>query len=1101
MRIKSEILLSLKGAIILALIVMSGYYLISIREIRASMERTFSERVDLVSTYISMMQQQVDGMARTFESNYGRMRGSVSPGARFYREYGVWGLPGDVSGNGQEGTFTGTGKFPLPVEVRKEMASVRSLDPQIRAIFEYNKNVTWIYYTSAHEFIYLAPAHKINEYRFSPSDYERPFWNQAAPGNNPELKQIITDLYDDSAGKGLMISISSPVRVNRKFTGVMSLDLGVELLKKLVLAGDLPGETILTDEKGKIVVRRGVFSIDEIYPLVDLQEGWRSSDDGYYWMRSEIGGGELNLLHRIKKRDFYIAAARRSLFVWSLSGVFVLFFFMVSRDIEARRREGVAQRQIRDALLESETRLKAFMDNVPSLIVIKDHELRIVFSNNAFRGFFPSDDWIGKKPRDVFPENMAQIVEESDRKALNEGSTFFEETFSDRNGENRNFFTQKFRIDRPGKDPMIGVIVSDITERVKMAEMLKEKEATLSTLISNLPGFVYRCAADRNWTMSFISEGCEKITGYSPDDFIDNKTLAFNDIIYPEYSEHIWELWQIILEERRAFEYEYPITTRSGETRWIWERGSGIYSENGEVLFLEGFITDITERKRAEEALVIFRETVENSTDAIGMATPEGRHYYQNRAFTELFGDIGENPPESVYVDRETGEAVFRTIQSGGVWIGEVQMLSKEGAVLDIFLRGYANIDNNGNIVTLVGIHTDITEQKRTIAERERLKEQLAQSQKMESVGRLAGGVAHDFNNMLGVIIGQAELALMKCEKSSPVYQRLNEIEKAARRSADVTSRLLAFARKQTVAPRVVDLNNAIAGIITMLRRLIGEDIELEWIPGKDLWPLRIDPSQIDQILTNLTVNARDAITGAGKICIETSNIIADKVRCSALTESVPGDYVMLTVSDTGSGFSKDLYDHIFEPFFTTKDAGKGTGLGLAMVYGIVRQNKGHITVESEPGKGSTFRVCFPRSDEAEPEEEKADFNFIPAGANETILLVEDEPMLLEMSRTMLEELGYPVIAVSSSEEAIRMAENHDDSIKILFTDVIMPGMNGRELAEKLQGLFPEMKTIYMSGYTADIIAHHGVLEEGVNFIQKPFNIAKLAESIIKALS
>jgi len=631
--------------------------------------------------------------------------------------------------------------------------------------------------------------------------------------------------------------------------------------------------------------------------------------------------------------------------------------------------------------------------------------------------------------------------------------------------------------------------------------MLREKEATLSTLISNLPGFVYRCIVDRNWTMSFISDGCKGITGYTPDDFIDNKTLAFNDIIYPEYREQIWELFQISLKERRAFEYEYPVKTRSGETRWIWERGRGIYSEEGEVLFLEGFITDITERKLAEESLVIFRETVESSTDAIGMSTPEGRHYYQNRAFTELFGEIGENPAETLYAERDVGEAVFKTIQSAGVWIGEVRMYSKDGAILDIFLRAYANKDSRGNITALVGIHTDITGQKLAEIEREKLQEQLGQSQKMESVGRLAGGVAHDFNNMLGVIIGQSELALMKCEKSDPVYQRLIEIEKAARRSAELTSRLLAFARKQTVTPRVLDLNNAITGMITMLRRLIGEEIELEWIPGKDLWPIRIDPTQIDQILANLSVNARDAISGAGKICIETSNVKSDEFHCVTFTDYVPGDYVMLTVNDTGSGFSKELYEHIFEPFFTTKGSGKGTGLGLAMVYGIVRQNNGYINVESEPDRGTTFRLCFPRSDGAEPEEEVSVSGVIPAAGNETILLVEDEPMLLDMSRTMLEELGYSVIAVSSSEDAIRMAEQYAGHIKILFTDVIMPGMNGRELADKIRNLFPEMKTIFMSGYTADIIAHHGVLEEGVNFIQKPFNISKLAESIIKALS
>jgi len=979
--IKSRLLSSLKILAVAVAVIAAGYYSIAMRDLRKSMERTFAERVNLVSTYISMVQQQVDGMSRTVSRNYGRSLAPETTGVRFYGEYGVWGLSGYREDKGVEklaGTCTGIGTFPLPLSVKKELSAAISIDSEVESILIFNKNVTWIYYTSAEKFLYLAPKLRISEYQFSLAEYKRPFWSQAVPENNPDMKQIISDLYEDSVGKGLMITISSPVQANGEFIGVMSLDLGTDLLKELSMTGYIPGETILVDENGRIVARMGEFLKEEQYPLIPLPGAWYSGKDGFFWMRSEVGGGELNMLHRIKKSEYYIIAAGRSLFIWSLALFMIILFILVNRDIVLRKREAAAIEKSMNAIAESRERLQ--------------------------------------------------------------------------------------------------------------------------TIISNLPGFVYRCAYDSDWTMFLISEGCEDITGYSPDELINNRIISFNDIIDRDYQQQIWNLWIIAIRERKVFESEYPVHNKNGEMRWVWERGRGIYSEKGEVLFLEGFITDITERKQTDETLIIFRETVENSTDAIGISSPRGRHYYQNRAFADLFGDIGEVPAETVYADKQTGEDVFKTIMSGGQWVGEVQMYSKDRSILDIYLRAYANRDINGKITALVGIHTDITLRKKAEAERVRLQEQLSQAHKMESVGRLAGGVAHDFNNMLGVIIGQSELAIRKCDRFSPVYQRLVEIDKAARRSAELTSQLLAFARKQTVSPKVIDLNESISGMISMLRRLIGEEIELKWRPGEDLWPVRIDPSQVNQILANLCVNARDAITGSGGISIETRNLTVDDKESVHYTESVPGDFVILKVSDTGSGMSREAYEHIFEPFFTTKGAGKGTGLGLAMVYGIIRQNNGHVSVESNPGEGTLFTICFPRDHGTAIRDEVPEYGNMHEGSYETILLVEDEPMLLEMSRTMIEELGYSVVAAASPAEAISIAER-ENGIKLLVTDVIMPLMNGRELAERISMLIPEIRTVFMSGYTADIIAHHGVLDEGVNFIQKPFKINELADSIKKALS
>jgi nitrogen-specific signal transduction histidine kinase/ActR/RegA family two-component response regulator len=380
------------------------------------------------------------------------------------------------------------------------------------------------------------------------------------------------------------------------------------------------------------------------------------------------------------------------------------------------------------------------------------------------------------------------------------------------------------------------------------------------------------------------------------------------------------------------------------------------------------------------------------------------------------------------------------------------------------------------------------------------LESRLRQAQKLESVGRLAGGVAHDFNNMLGVILGHVELALEQAEENHEIYSDLKEIQKAAQRSADLTRQLLTFARKQIITPRKLDLNLTVKSMLTMLRRLIGEDIDLAWKPAETLWPVKMDPSQIDQILANLCVNARDAIAGVGKLTIETGMVSFDEGYCAEHAGFIPGDFVLLGVSDDGCGMDKETLNNLFEPFFTTKEMGKGTGLGLATVYGIIKQNNGFINVYSEPGRGSTFKIYLPRlvgdedTDKAVPDKKA-----VPVG-NETILIVEDEPAILKLTRMMLERKGYSVLSAATPAEAIKMAENHIDKIHLLMTDVVMPGMNGRDLAWHLTTLYPDIKLLFMSGYTANVIAHQGVLDEGVAFIQKPFSMADVAEKLREVL-
>jgi signal transduction histidine kinase/ActR/RegA family two-component response regulator len=492
------------------------------------------------------------------------------------------------------------------------------------------------------------------------------------------------------------------------------------------------------------------------------------------------------------------------------------------------------------------------------------------------------------------------------------------------------------------------------------------------------------------------------------------------------------------------------------------------------------------------------------------MRKPDGTYCvpYSSEGVQEIFGCT----PEQV---RDDFDPIFRAIfpddqnkivqtidestKSLSQWMCEYRVQLPGQPIKWIFGNSIPEKMADGSIVW-TGYNVDVTYRKRAELEKAELEAQLLQAQKMESVGRLAGGVAHDFNNMLGVIIGYAELALKGVDSSDPLHAVLEEIITAAERSAKVTRQLLAFARKQTVAPIVLDLNERLAGMYNMLTRLIGEEIQLDWQPGAKLWPVKIDPSQIDQILANLCVNARDAMAGGGRLTIATGNVSLDVDDCAAHPGLVAGEYVRLTVSDDGGGMDKETLAHVFEPFFTTKGIGEGTGLGLAMVYGAVQQNSGHITAESEPGRGTTFSIYLPRYlGETHQAQAKGDLE-TRAGGKETILLVEDEPSVLALTTKLLESQGYTVLAASTPDDANRLAQEHPAKIHLLITDVIMPGMNGRQLWRQLNAFRPDMKCIYMSGYPDNVIAPHGVLEEGAHFIQKPFVSKDLAAKVREAL-
>lgn len=519
-------------------------------------------------------------------------------------------------------------------------------------------------------------------------------------------------------------------------------------------------------------------------------------------------------------------------------------------------------------------------------------------------------------------------------------------------------------------------------------------------------------------------------------------------------------------------------------------------------------------RTRAEQALMmksmLLEAQKEASPDGILAVDNEGRALLFNTRFADIWRlprhvlDSRDDKTmlEQVskqLVDPETFHRTVAHLYEHKEEKSRDEVLFRDGRCLDRYSSPLT--DAEGKVRGRIWYFHDITDRKQAEAEQAELSDQLRQAQKMEAVGRLAGGVAHDFNNLLMGIMGYVELCREGLAADHPSRQWLDEITRATERSAEITRQLLAFARKQTVAPKVLDLNDAVAGMLKLLRRMIGEDIKLTWRPGAELRPIKIDPSQIDQILANLCVNARDAIAGVGEVVIETGNAVLDAADCAHHAEAVPGAYVCLSVTDDGIGMDPETLAQVFEPFFTTKGVGKGTGLGLATLYGIVKQNQGHVDVYSEPGKGTTFKVYLPEIAEetvATPAvEEKTDG---PEGRGETILLVEDEKSVRVTCGLFLESLGYRVMSAETPSEALEITAAHSGPLDVLLTDIVMPGMDGRQLARRIGAIKPRVKTLFMSGYTADVVTQRGVLDEGVHFLSKPFTRRELARRVRKVI-
>jgi two-component system cell cycle sensor histidine kinase/response regulator CckA len=657
---------------------------------------------------------------------------------------------------------------------------------------------------------------------------------------------------------------------------------------------------------------------------------------------------------------------------------------------------------------------------------------------------------------------------------------------------------------RGANGPIVGAVVvnEDVTERVRAEAALREITRTLNEAqrIAHIGHWIHDLDTGRITT----SDETYRIFGLAPQKDL-HTWEAWQEHIHPE-DRHIRAVAIAeALEEGTHYNAEYRVIRPNGEIRRVHSQGEIERDESGRPRCVFGIIRDITEHRRAEEARRAaeqrLKHVVASSPAVLFTLQVEGGEFRGIGWMSENVESLlGYQVEETLEPDWWTGNihpeerdeivARFRSEILGRDYsTAEYRFLHKDGQYR--WIRGETRLlrDTAGQPAEVVGSLSDITE-------RRRLEDQLRQAQKMEAVGHLAGGVAHDFNNLLTIISGYSEILLPGLPPEDPRREMISQIQQAGERAAGLTRQLLAFSRQTVLEPKVLDLNEVVRENEKMLRRLIGEDVQLTTALDPALRSVKVDPGQLSQVIMNLAVNARDAMPTGGRLTIETGNVELDEVFAAVTPDARVGRYVLLAVTDTGAGMTPEVRAHIFEPFFTTKGPGRGTGLGLATVYGIVKQSGGFISIDSEPGRGTAFKIYFPAvAGRASTGKSFHGLKPLARGA-ETILLVEDEDAVRSMVRIVLEQAGYSVLPASEGSEALRFAEEHPGAIDLLITDVVMPGMGGRELVERLVGLRPEIKVLYLSGYTDDAVVRHGVLQAEVAFLQKPFTMAALTNKV-----
>ena len=775
-------------------------------------------------------------------------------------------------------------------------------------------------------------------------------------------------------------------------------------------------------------------------------------------------------------------------------------------------------KQAEAALKESEERFKLLFDYAPDAYYLMDMQGNFLDVNRGAKELsgYGREELIGRNYQalPLFDERQNAMVAALLQQAV-DGKILgpVELTLNRKDGGNVIIEAKGLALHRKGESLLLG-IARDITARKQAeeeldknhvelqetAQRLEQSRNMLQLIIESVPVRVFWKDRDLRYL------GCNTLFALDAG-FNHPQQLLGQDDFAMGWREQA-DLYRMddrqVMESRRPkMNMVEPQTTPAGAKIWLKTSKVPLQTPNGEVFGVLGVYEDITTHKQAEEALreseQRFRLMAETIQDVFWMATPDiGNMVYVSPAYEQVWGrtrqELYQSPQsfmDAVHPeDRERVKSEIAAARAQGIpWSHEYRIIKPDGAVRWIQDRGFPVRDDQGRVILFTGVATDVTERKA-------LEAQLLQAQKMEAVGRLAGGVAHDFNNLLMAITGYGELMRAKVLKDDPLYGYLENILKAGDRAAALTQQLLTFSRQKIVHPQVVDLNRVVLDLEPMLRRLIGEDLDLEVVTDRRLGAVKADPGQLGQIIMNLVVNARDAMPQGGRLTLKTAPVNFTVGCHNRFGLTPPGAYVRLEVQDTGVGMDEATQAHVFEPFFTTKEPGKGTGLGLSTVYGIVKQSGGYLDLASEPGAGSTFTIYLPRL-EAIVAPPKAK---IPITASfrgeETVLLVEDEEVLRGLLAKFLRLYGYTVLEARHGGEALLICERHPGPIHLMVTDVVMPQMSGRELADRLTPLRPEMKVLYMSGYTEDALVQHGVADLSVAFLQKPFRPIELARQV-----
>jgi PAS domain S-box-containing protein len=780
----------------------------------------------------------------------------------------------------------------------------------------------------------------------------------------------------------------------------------------------------------------------------------------------------------------------------------IVRMFVIAQDItEQKRAERDAHRNL--------AVFKALFDAVPGAVFIMDADGCLTGWNQYMRDTIldmPEDAMQGSDAfAAVHPDDLAK-AREALLNVLKPGSENAVETRMLHQGKKeyewRSIHGRKIMIDGELCVLCIGI---DIDERKRIEDALVENRKRLTqALEAALAGiWEWDLKTGENiwskelWSLSGLEQGS-----------VQPSIELWISTIHPDDRDMVIRKSTISAENEVELNIEYRICLPDGKVRWIMSRGQPVYDSGGTLVRYIGTAMDITERKRIEEELGKSRARLDFTLETNHMGWWD-LDMQDNTAHCTIEHDriFGYDEPVAQWTydmfldhivpeDRSEVSRVFRSTKEDRTgWSIEFRISRKDGEPRWIWAVGGYQQNH------MSGIVQDITARKQAEEERDQLQAQLQQAQKMQLVGQLAGGIAHDFNNALAGILGNTEMLLERIDASHPFAKYVANIQKSALRSAELTRQLLAFSRKQMVTPKILDLNEEVSHILPMLRSLIGENIQFVWCPECQQAKVRIDTSQFDQIVTNLCINARDAITENGTITIETFTVQIDPSDCAAGHPCQrPGDYVRISVIDNGCGIDSHTLPHIFEPFFTTKEVGKGTGLGLSTVYGVVRQNNGYIDCRTTPGKGTTFCIYLPRYYRIEEQQETGAPETMFHDMKSTILVVEDEPYILKVIKEVLEQKGFTVLTAIDAENAFRIAGMYRGELDLLVTDIVLPKMNGVQLVERLHEEHPELKALFMSGYAPETGEHHRRIEEGVDFIQKPFTISDFLRIVYSLL-